>query len=285
MKRTFPSLGVLLLLWLNVSPPSFANPQKTKPRTVSKAPSIQLFALQYGRSWFRTRNILARKTKRKYVKFAWLFYLVVAPKRKILLDSGFVQRRYIQNFAIKDYTHPQTLLARLGIQPSEITDVIATHSHFDHAGGLHLFPNARLILHRKSYLALASSRSLPQVRKTVRRKFKAGKVLINRKSLPLTSYLRVEHVGGHTRGSQVVYLRMGATTFVLVGDECYLVKACRKGWRLPGRSASNIRKNRTFVRRLSREIQRKNVIPLTGHDPVIMKRYKKVKEGIVRVAP
>ena len=51
-------------------------------------------------------------------------------------------------------------LARTGVQPSEITDIIFTHLHFDHCGGTtdwvdgqlsHVFPNARYHVHRDHF--------------------------------------------------------------------------------------------------------------------------------------
>ena len=42
---------------------------------------------------------------------------------------------------------PGAALAPFGLGPADITQVIVTHLHYDHAGGLHLFPpNATLHL-------------------------------------------------------------------------------------------------------------------------------------------
>ena len=51
-------------------------------------------------------------------------------------------------------------LTRAGVQPSEVTDIIFTHLHFDHCGGTtdwvdgqlsHVFPNARYHVHRDHF--------------------------------------------------------------------------------------------------------------------------------------
>lgn len=39
---------------------------------------------------------------------------------------------------------PRAALAPLGVRPEDIDRVIVTHLHYDHAGGLHLFPGATL---------------------------------------------------------------------------------------------------------------------------------------------
>lgn len=66
--------------------------------------------------------------------------LIAGPERKILVDCGIGNRLDQKQQEI--YRHRQTpggvvgCLARLGIRPQEITDVIASHLHFDHVGGL-----------------------------------------------------------------------------------------------------------------------------------------------------
>ena len=65
--------------------------------------------------------------------------------RVILVDTGYDDHeatsrdRPIQ-------IDPRTALKPLGIAAEDVTEVIVTHLHYDHAGGLHLFPNAKLHL-------------------------------------------------------------------------------------------------------------------------------------------
>jgi len=42
-------------------------------------------------------------------------------------------------------------LSRLGFQPSDVKNVIVSHLHWDHAGGMRDFPNARYIINRKEW--------------------------------------------------------------------------------------------------------------------------------------
>ena len=43
---------------------------------------------------------------------------------------------------------PAGQLAKLGLAPEDVTDVVVTHTHFDHAGGMADFPGATLIIQR-----------------------------------------------------------------------------------------------------------------------------------------
>ena len=67
---------------------------------------------------------------------------------------------YGLDYGLQDEKRLETSLARATIQPSEITDLIFTHLHFDHCGGTtdwvdgqlsHVFPNARYHVHRDHF--------------------------------------------------------------------------------------------------------------------------------------
>jgi glyoxylase-like metal-dependent hydrolase (beta-lactamase superfamily II) len=67
---------------------------------------------------------------------------------------------YGLDYGPQDEKRLETSLARATIQPSEITDLIFTHLHFDHCGGTtdwvngqlsHVFPSARYHVHRDHF--------------------------------------------------------------------------------------------------------------------------------------
>lgn len=43
---------------------------------------------------------------------------------------------------LKNYVNPVDALARLNVKPNDVTRVIITHIHFDHVGGMEIFPKA-----------------------------------------------------------------------------------------------------------------------------------------------
>ena len=87
--------------------------------------------------------------------------LVETKNKKILIDTGighYHGDKFEHQFNIE--TKHQGLVGSLnnvGLKPEEITDIILTHLHFDHVGGLtkeegvSLFPQATLHLHKKHY--------------------------------------------------------------------------------------------------------------------------------------
>lgn len=77
-------------------------------------------------------------------------YLVEIDDRKVLLDAG-----TNKGFAPTLGFTPEALLAA-GHKPDEITDILITHLHPDHSGGLlgedgALYPNARVLVHEAEH--------------------------------------------------------------------------------------------------------------------------------------
>lgn len=56
---------------------------------------------------------------------------------------------------------PTEVLSRVGLKPEDIDTVILTHCHFDHMGGLKLFPNAHFYIQKDEILKSLASLSLP----------------------------------------------------------------------------------------------------------------------------
>src|SRR5882724_891066 len=89
--------------------------------------------------------------------------LVKTGSDNILIDTGIGDKgdeKFNRRYGIDTGTTVPKTLASLGIQPADITIVINTHLHFDHAGwntthsGLDFvptFPNARYIVQRGEY--------------------------------------------------------------------------------------------------------------------------------------
>jgi glyoxylase-like metal-dependent hydrolase (beta-lactamase superfamily II) len=86
-------------------------------------------------------------------------------KKNILIDTGignYHHPKFLEQFDINPNAQnhlPQILEEKLQIKPEDITDIVLTHLHFDHAGGLGkntephqpVFPHATLHLHKNHF--------------------------------------------------------------------------------------------------------------------------------------
>ncbi|NMB77210.1 MAG: MBL fold metallo-hydrolase [Myxococcales bacterium] len=161
--------------------------------------------------------------------------LLVGEGRRILVDAGLGERFRGKSEEIYRYRANggglSAQLARLGVRPDDITDVIASHLHFDHVGGLlsagaagaltPVFPRARVHLQREGWeWARAPSlwdeasffqQDLDVWERTLELDFLSG-------DAELAPRLRVRANAGHTPGHQVVIVGEGSETLVFCAD-------------------------------------------------------------------
>ena len=52
---------------------------------------------------------------------------------------------------MQDFLRPDQAVATAGVKPEDVTDVIISHAHWDHMGGIDLFPNATVWIQQDEY--------------------------------------------------------------------------------------------------------------------------------------
>lgn len=125
---------------------------------------------------------------------------------------------------------PALALAPLGLKPEDITTVIVTHLHYDHAGGLHLFPNATLHM-QAAEMAFATGPCMchdvlrmpftaDHICEAVKRLY-AGKLIFHDGAAEVAEGVTVHCIGGHSRGLQCVRVRTSVGCLVLASDAAH----------------------------------------------------------------
>ena len=147
----------------------------------------------------------------------------------ILVDTGYdTQEGAARGRPIR--LSPVEALMPLGIDPKAVTQIIVTHLHYDHAGGLHLFPNARLHL-QVAEMAFATGPCMchdtlrmpftaEHVCEAVRRLY-SGRVMFHDGDSEIADGVTVHKIGGHSRGLQCVRVRTSAGWMVLASDAAH----------------------------------------------------------------
>lgn len=147
----------------------------------------------------------------------------------ILVDTGYDgEEASLRDRPIR--LEPAEALKPLGLDPANVTDIIVTHLHYDHAGGLHLFPNARLHMQAAElayatgpcmcHEALRDPFTADHVCEAVKRLY-SGRVIFYDGSAEVTDGVYVHRIGGHSRGLQAVQVKTSAGDLVLASDSAH----------------------------------------------------------------
>ncbi|THH35140.1 N-acyl homoserine lactonase family protein [Aliishimia ponticola] len=159
----------------------------------------------------------------------YYMWLLRRGQEVILVDTGYdLQEATARGRPIR--LDPAEALAPLGLKPEDVTQVIVTHLHYDHAGGLHLFPNATLHL-QAAEMAFATgpcmchdALRLPftaiHVCEAITRLY-SGKLVFYDGDAQVADGVTVHCIGGHSRGLQSVRVRTSSGWMVLASDAAH----------------------------------------------------------------
>lgn len=239
-----------------------------------------IFAVKYAEQTARKRvsNFLFDDAHDQPGPIDFFFWVLRRGDEVILVDTGFDAAEGVaRGRPVRQ--EPAQALAPLGISPDDVTSVIVTHLHFDHAGGMHLFPNARLHL-QAAEMAYATGPcmchdvmrdpfTVGHVCEAVRRLY-SGQVVFHEGDAEIAEGVTVHRIGGHSRGLQVVRVRTRAGWMVLASDAAHFYENLwlRKPFPIVVDLEDMMRGFGTLERLASR---RELVVP--GHDPIVTRVF------------
>lgn len=195
-------------------------------------PHHEIYAIRYATMTPRTpaMNYLApdphETTAADLDYFVWL---IRGAGGDILVDTGFNEAAAIarnRTLAI----NPVDALDAFGVAADTIRDVVVTHLHYDHAGNLDRFPNARFHLQDRE-MAYATGRcmcngllrhpfSAEDVTLMVRHIY-SERVTFHNGEGEIAPGVTVHRVGGHSDGLQVVRVETARGPVVLASDAAH----------------------------------------------------------------
>ena len=119
----------------------------------AEADKYDVYAVRFATiAGFPVSSLIAGADRSRRLDIAMTVWVLKgADGRVALVDSGFHRDRYFTQFAVKDFVMPNEALATLGLKAADVTDIFLSHMHWDHAGGIDLFPTARVWLQKEEY--------------------------------------------------------------------------------------------------------------------------------------
>jgi glyoxylase-like metal-dependent hydrolase (beta-lactamase superfamily II) len=259
---------------------------------VADKDKYEVYAVRYATlAGFRVSGLVAGADASRRMDIAMSIWLLKGIDGRIaIVDSGFHRPQYFSQFAVRDFIPPSEAIAPLGIRPDDVTDIFLTHAHWDHAGGIDLFPRARVWIQKDEYDYYTGEAW--QQRTThggidpddmieiVKRNLQ-GKVSFVRGDDDTAISGVTFGVGGkHTWQSQFVVVHGIRHEVVLASDNMYLYENLERHAAI-AQTLDAVSNLRTQDRMKSLTGEARLLVP--GHDPAVFTRFPKVAEGIVRI--
>lgn len=130
-----------------------------------------------------------------------------------------------------DYLRPDEAVKMAGVQPDAVTDIVVSHAHWDHLGGVDLFPKAIVWIQKEEYSYYTTDAWQPggdhggidpeDVKQLLQLNTEGRLRLVDGDNVEILAGIRAYTGSRHTYASQ--YLRVdGNPPFVLASDNCYL---------------------------------------------------------------
>src|ERR1700719_3395050 len=106
----------------------------------AQSPVYSIQAIRYASSpGFPVSELVMGASKDEKVDIAMVIWLIRGGGRTILFDTGFHREKWFKDFPMADYMRPDEAANLAGVKPADVTDIVISHAHWDHMGGVDLF--------------------------------------------------------------------------------------------------------------------------------------------------
>lgn len=254
------------------------------------APTYEVYAVRYAqRGGRRAEHFLYGDPHDAPMPMDYFVWLVRSRDRIIVVDTGFSEavakgrgREFLRS--------ARAGFELLGVRAGEVSDVVITHMHNDHAGTMDDFPQARFHI-QDAEMAYVTGRHMGQ--KLLRRPYELndvvtmlrltydGRVSFHAGDDEIAPGVSIHHIGGHTPGLQSVRVHTQRGWMVLASDASHYYEHFEQNRVFP--VTVNIAAVLEGYAKLVRLAESpRHIVP--GHDPLVMKRYPAAAPGLEGIA-
>ena len=256
----------------------------------SPGPTYEVYAVEYARLvGFGANNLVLGADSARKVDGSMMVWVIKGEGRIILVDAGFYRQEFLDSWKknVADYVKPSVAVAKLGIKPEQVTDIIISHMHWDHADGADLFPKARVWVQRADYEHYRVPANLPQTGVFQSDIDMFGRIaadgrlhLVDGDAQTITKGITVYIGGRHTKESQYVSVPVKSGVVVLASDNLYLYENLERHRPIAATwdTVSNLAAQSRMV-----TIAGGARLVVPGHDRAVFKRFPLLQPGIARI--
>jgi len=218
--------------------------------------------------------------------------VIVRGALTVLIDAGVGDKtaaRQAEIFGLERVFHLDHSLSAAGIPPEAIDVVVATHLHFDHAGGFTVrgedgrlrprFPRARYVVRRGEWedaIAPNERTRASYLPENLLPLAESGVLRLIDEDTTIMPGVHLRRTGGHTAHHQMVVIESTGGTAVVVGDMIPTVAHLPEAW-VMGYDLYPL-DTLAFRRSFLREAVARGHLVFFGHDPVVAAGYVRERD-------
>lgn len=258
----------------------------------AQTPDYEIFALQFGHRNHKVAipSTAVGSTSGDSVNVVFMFWLLKGANGKVILvDAGFHEDAVI-NPAMITYTRPDHVLEQINIRPGDVTDIILTHPHWDHIGGIDLYPDAKVWMQKKDYEYFVGAAwqengnkmgfNTIDVPKIVDRNLKGRLMLVEGDNIEIMPGIRVCTGSRHTFESQFVVVGSGSRAIIIASDNAWYYHNLSTLMPIPiTHDAKAYSRN---LKRMKKMVKDPDLI-IPGHDPLVFTKFPHVTNDVVQI--
>jgi glyoxylase-like metal-dependent hydrolase (beta-lactamase superfamily II) len=254
--------------------------------------TYEVYAIEFAKphSPWPIKNLAINSTSQDSVNGVFMTWLLKGNNgRIVLVDAGFHRESRFSGAWLKSFTRPDSSLQLLGVKPEDITDIIISHPHWDHIGGVDLFQEATIWMQKNDFSYFVTDAwqkdgkpigfdSL-DVLKMADLNTKRRVQLVNGDNLEIIPGIKVYTGSKHTYESQFAVVNTATDKVLIASDNIWFYYNLENMISIPltfdpAAYVKTMQKMKTLV-------NPDLIIP--GHDEKIFQKFTKVKEGVVRI--
>lgn len=253
--------------------------------------TYEVYALSYGvYPGFPVSGLVSGADKTRKIDLQMMIWLIKGPGKHILVDTGCYHDNVVKGKGIQNLIKASDAVAKLGFSAADITDVIITHMHWDHADGMDLFPNAKIWIQKDEYAYYTGPAwqsdgkhggiEPDDVLTLVKLNIDHRVNLVGGDNVEIIDGISVYTGGRHTYASQYVSVRTASGTVVIASDNMYLYENLEK--HAPIAQTFDADSNLKAQDRMRQLASRPDLI-VPGHDPDVFLKFPKPGNGVARI--
>jgi glyoxylase-like metal-dependent hydrolase (beta-lactamase superfamily II) len=258
--------------------------------------TYEVYAIRFGKSGFlKVSAVAIGGSDKDSVADCFMFWLLRGGGKNIMVDAGFeLNENSMKEYAWNstNYIRPDSALLRMGLKPADITDIIVTHPHWDHIGGIKLFPAAQIWMQSDDYSYFVGTAWQKNgdhggfykgdVQAIVAANLEGRLHLIKGDSIGIFPGVRAFIGSKHTWESQYLLVNTRVERVIIASDNSWYYYNLEHLVSIPPKFTFD---TQAYVRQLRRmrRLQPNIALIIPGHDALVFSKFPAVAEDIVRI--